>query len=301
MQPVLLDMRREIGSRLFRPVGLLVLLTVAGAVPTVAVEPVKVTVSIPPVAFLVERIGGHHVDVNVLVGPGKSPATYDPTPKQFAELINADVFFRLDLPFESRLIENIQAASGHVKVVNLQQNIDMRRMKSHGDHGKGADDPHSWLDPRNAKVMAGTICKALASIRPALEQKFENNLDKLETDLDDLHARISNKLSGLSGRRLYVYHPAYGYFADAYGLEQVPVAVQGKQPSARELARLVDQAKKDGAGAVFVQPQFSQKAAKTLAGAIGAEVVPLDPLARDYIRNLADIADKLSDNLSTGD
>jgi len=141
--------------------------------------------------------------------------------------------------------------------------------------------------------MAATIARALQAADPTHAADYQANLRALQDDLAALDAKLAQALAPLKGRQLFVYHPAFGYFADAYGLKQVPVEVEGKEPTARQLAGLVDRARAAGARVIFVQPQFAPKSAEAVAKAIGGAVVPLDDLAKNYIANLSDMADKV--------
>jgi zinc transport system substrate-binding protein len=256
-----------------------------------------VAVSIPPLAFIVDQIGGGEVTTEVLVQPGQSHESYDPTPKQFARLTRAAVFFRTGLSFERRLAEKLTASNAAVRVVDLQQGIQLRHfsaLEGHEDHAHGDEaDPHIWLAPANVMIMAQTICAELVRLLPAQEAAFRANLDAFAKRIDTLDAALRETLAPLKGKRFYVYHPAFGYFGDAYGLEQVAVEVGGKEPSARQLAQFIDRAKTEQVRVIFMQPQFSTKAAETIAQAIGGAVVPMDPLARDCFANLEDMAAKL--------
>jgi len=122
---------------------------------------------------------------------------------------------------------------------------------------------------------------------------YERNLKALQADLDEVDARIAEALAPLKGRKFFVFHPAFGYFADAYGLKQVPVEIEGKSPGPRRLAALIEKARREGVKVIFVQPQFSPRGAQAVAEAIGGVVVPMDPLARDYLKNLEHIAQQI--------
>lgn len=248
-------------------------------------------VSIQPQAYFVERVGGSHVEVEVLVGPGQSPATFELTPQQMAKLTQADAYFRIGLPFEKRLVGKIQTALSDLRVVDTHQGIKLRTME-HEHHNDGSD-PHIWLDPKLVKVQAATVCEELCRLDPVNVDAYKKNLETFKADLDEVDAKITQALEPLKGRKFYVFHPSYGYFGDAYGLTQVAVEVEGKEPGARQLAALIDQAKEDSVKVIFVQPQFSAKSAEAVAEAIGGVVVPIDPLARDYLKNLEDIAEKI--------
>jgi len=279
----------------------LVALTVA---PAGAGDIVTVFCSIAPQAFVLERVGGDAVEVHVLVGPGQSPHTFEPTPRQMAELTEARVYFTLGLPFERELAERIADLNPDLVVVDMSAGIERRQIEGghdHDDHGPDCDhsqdaglpDPHVWLDPRNAGLMARAVHYALADLSPERTGALGANVEALLNDLDDLHAELAEALSPLGGGRVYVFHPAFGYFTDAYGLVQVPIELGGTEPSARELAELIERARTDEVRIVFVQPQFSSKSAAAIAAEIGGAVVHIDPLAADYIANLRHIAQEV--------
>ncbi len=264
----------------------------------------KIAVSIPPQAACVERIGGEHVAVSVLVGPGQSPATYDPTPRQLSEMASASLYFRIGVAFEERFAEVLTSTCPKLRIIDTRRGVTLRRIEgachhdadeahAHHAHGSG-DDPHIWLDPRLVKVQARTICEALVAADPSHAAEFERNLAALLADLDQVHARITQRLASFKGRAFFVFHPAFGYFADAYGLEQVAVELGGKSPSARQLVALTERAKTSGATCVFVQKQFAAASAQAVADAIGGDVVTLDPLARDVLTNLDEMAARIA-------
>jgi zinc transport system substrate-binding protein len=269
---------------------------------------VKVFVSILPIAYFVERVGGPDVEVNVLVGPGQDPHSFEPTPRLMTKLAEARVLYKIGFPFEENLIKKIGSAFKNVEVVDLQKGIQLRPMTEeeaeaeeteHGHgHGKeeehphdaGEMDPHTWLNPRFAKIQARTIADTLIRMDPSHKARYEENLKGLQADLDSVHEQLTKALAPVKGKSFFVFHPAWGYFGDAYGLKQVPVQIGGKEPTARQLGKLVALAKEDGVKVIFVQPQFSKKTAETLAQSIGGVVVALDDLAPDYLKNLKEMA-----------
>ena len=259
---------------------------------SVLAGPVKITVSILPQVWFVENIGGDLVEVSVLVGPGHSPATYEPTPKQMAVLEQADLFWAAGVPFEVGLVPRIRALP-HAPVMAGPEPSDH-------DHHHDMD-PHVWLDPAQAQAMADTISRRLQIFAPehaeAIRERYEDLSDQL-TDLDD---RVRNILAAYEGRGFIVFHPAFGHFAAAYGLIQVPVEAGGHEPGPRHLAEVIDLAREAGVKSVIVQPQFSRKSAETVAAAIDAEIVVLDPLAADYPANLLNIAGTLAERFAVED
>jgi zinc transport system substrate-binding protein len=271
---------------------------------------INVFVGIEPIAYFVERVGGPLVEVSVLVGPGQDPHTFEPSPKLMAKLARARVFFNLGFPFEETLVKKLGATFKNARIVNLQKGIELRPVnEQHGDHlaveehghAHEADalDRHTWLDPQLARIQAGTIADALIQIDPKNRQMYEANLKKLDADLDRIHEQLKQALAPVKGKSFFVFHPAFGYFAYEYGLQQVAVEIDGKEPTARQLARLIKDAKKHDVKVIFVQPQFPKKNAENLAESIGGAVVPIDDLARDYVTNLAEIAKKLKSALQS--
>jgi zinc transport system substrate-binding protein len=258
-----------------------------------------VYVSILPEAQFVERVGAGRVSVEVLVQPGQNPHSFEPTPRQMAALSEADVYFRIGVEFENTLIPRIGSTMHKLALVDLREGIRMREIEPdtsgldtehQQEPAHGGLDPHIWMDPRNVAVMAVTIRDALIRLDPDGRQAYEEGCRSYTAELEALHARIAHALAPLAGRTLFVYHPAFGYFADAYRLEQVAVEIRGAEPSARQLAQLIDAARDKGVRVLFVQPQFSRVGADAVARAINGAVVPIDALARDYAGNLERIA-----------
>ena len=259
------------------------------------VDRIKVFVSILPQADFVEQVGGAHVDVEVLVGPGKSPATYEPTSKQMVRLDEAQVYFRMGTPFEKGFLGKLQKRQPSLPIVDLREGVALRYFQRGG--GREVPDPHIWLDPKRVKVQAATICKALCRLAPRNCPRFRDNLASFHDDLDRLDRKIADLLAPLEGRTFYVFHPAFGYFGESYGLKQVAVEMEGKSPSARQLASLIEQAKEDGVKVLFVQPQYSKLEAQAVAEAIGGVVVPINPLPREYLKEMERLAAALRKGL----
>lgn len=248
---------------------------------SVGSTPGKITVftSIVPQEYFVERIGGDRVEVQALVTPGSSPATYEPTPRQMAALSEAKLFFRIGVPFENTFVPKVEGVTEGLRIVDTSRGIAIR-----------GNDPHIWLSPRLVKVQARTIAEALIEADPAGKTTYEQNLATLLKDLDALDTDLAEALAPVRGKTFMVFHPAWGYFADAYGLRQEPIEIEGKEPTGRQLARMIELAKNQGVRVIFVQPQFDRSSAERIADAIDGVVVPIDPLARDYVGNLERVA-----------
>lgn len=276
--------------------GLLWMLPAVGS--AAGADRVTVFTSILPQEYFVERVGGDRIQVQALVTPGSSPATYEPTPRQMAALSEAEIFFRIGVPFENAFLPKIEGMAKGPRIVDTREGIALREMKAHHHHDEephvgcdhGGTDPHIWLSPRLVKVQARTIADALIDIDPEGRAAYEKNLASFVEELDALDAHLVEALAPVKGKTFMVFHPAWGYFADAYGLDQTPVEIEGKEPSGRQLARVIEMAKGEGVRVIFVQPQFSTKSAERIAEAIDGAVVPIDPLARDYVANLERVA-----------
>lgn len=268
-------------------------LVVAPAVSAAEDSDVSIWVSIHPQQWFAEYLLAGHGAVHVLLEPGESPATYDPSPKRLALLSGADLFFSVGVPFEQTLLNKLRDMHPELKVVDSRKGVSLRSMNDHGhDHGHthGSVDPHFWLDPDAATVMAENMVQALCRLDSAGCDGYRARLGQIKDSLATIDSTVQAMLRHLKGRRVYVYHAAFGYWCDAYGLEQVPIEVGGKQPGPRKVAELITSAREDGVRVVFVQPQFSRESAETIANELGGTVTAIDPLAADYPENLLRMA-----------
>ena len=268
--------------------------------------PLPIFVSIPPAQYLVEKIGGAHVEVQVLVGAGRTPHTFEPTPRQIVALSRAKAFFTIGLPFESQIATKILGVDTGLIVRPIDAGIRKRVM----EHGQGHQhleldddieqegfDPHIWLAPALVKQLAGNICDALCDMAPDTAEEFRENLAAFEKEIDATDEDIREILEPYHGRRIVTFHPAFGYFCDAYGLKQVAVELAGKSPTPKQQVALIEQAKVDAMRVIFVQPQFDTQFALTIASAIGGKVVPLDSLEKDILANLRSMAERMAEAL----
>jgi len=263
-----------------------------------AASKLSVYVSILPQKYFVQQICKELADVQVMVPPGASPATYEPKPRQMAAISKARIYFSIAVPFENAWLKKIAAVNPNMAVVPTYRGIKKLPMAVDHHHEEqtpsehGILDPHIWLSPPLVMIQTRTILNALQEADPAHRSVYEDNFRVLISQISDLDAELRSIFSGSAGQQFMVFHPSWGYFAQAYGLKQVPVEIEGKEPKPAQLRELIEHAREDGIKFVFVQPQFSARSAKLIAREIGGQVVIADPLAEDWAGNLRAVAHK---------
>lgn len=297
-----------------KPLLLLSLLLMsAWTVPATGREmPLEVVVSILPQQYLVERVAGDRADVLAMVQPGDNPATYSPGPSTLVALDDARLWFTIGVHFEDLWLERITRDRPALEVVDLAAGLPLRRLResvpagngetagdgdAHDHHRAGMKDPHSWTDPRLAARMVQRIEAALARVDPRGAEHYAARSAELQRELQALHEEIAARLAPVRGGAFVVFHPSWGYFADAYGLVQLPIETGGREPGPRGLAAIISHGREAGVRAVFVQQQFSQRTARAVAEALDAALVEADPLAYDYIRNLREVSIRMAEAL----
>ena len=286
----------------------------------VAAEKIPVFVSIVPQKYFVEQIGKDMVDVQAMVLPGASPATYEPKPPHMVALSKANIYFAKGVPFENTWLAKIIATNANMNVVHTEHGIQKLEMKAHHHHedeveehgheehhdevAKDEDhheheglDPHIWLSPPLVKVQASAILAALQEADPVHKAVYEENFNDFIARVDQLDSDLKKTFTGKKGLQFMVFHPAWGYFADAYGLEQVPIEIEGKDPKPAQLRELIEHARESGIKVIFVQPQFSTKSAKVIASDIEGQVAFANPLAEEWMDNLRQVAEKFKATL----
>jgi len=272
-----------------------------------AEAPFAVCVSIPPQKYFVEKIGKTRVAVSVMVAPGANPANYEPKPRQMLALANTRIYFAIGVPFEDAWLHKIASANPAMQIVRTQAGIEKSVMKryfhesnerdANRENGNGGDavrrsaagirDPHIWLSPPLVMLQARHILRTLTSLDSQHRSMYESNYKSFINELVDLDAELSAIFTqNAENRQFMVFHPAWGYFAKAYRLNQIAVEIEGKQPKAVDLRHLIAYARGRGIGVIFAQPQFSTRSAEIVAGAISAQIVFADPLAANWATNL---------------
>lgn len=264
-------------------------------------DKLEILVAVDPIAYMVERVGGDLVSVVALTPQGRDPESYAPTPGDLKRVVASRGFFRVGLPIEQRFEKNIKSIAPSARAYDLRENLTLLAdPHRHGDHDDHADrddedslDAHVWTSPANARVMVANIAAALAELDPSNAETYGANAKSFDAELAALQEEIRARLEPFEGRGFVVFHPAYGYFAREFNLEQRAVEFEGKAPRPRELQRLVEQAKADGVSKLIVQPEFSRSAAQTIADAVGGELVDHSPLQKDYFANMRSLTDAI--------
>jgi len=269
----------------------------AGKTPTVvpyqappADADVNVAVSILPQKYFLERIGGDHVAVLVMVEPGHDPVSYEPKSGQLEALKERVAYFSTGVPFEDTWLDDIAAANPAMTVVDTMQGIELVD-----------GDPHIWLSPTLVKTQAQTIYEALVQLDPAHQADYQANLDAFLVELDALDDYIASTLQGVAGKKFIVYHPAWGYFARDYGLEMIPMEIDGHEPDAARMDELAALAKAEGIDVIFIQREFNETLGQALALQIDGRPIPLSPLNPNWESNLRSVSLMLAGMLSRQD
>jgi zinc transport system substrate-binding protein len=241
-----------------------------------------VVTTVLPLGHFVERVAGDLVSVEVLIPPGASPATYEPTIRQRTALQDASLLVKVGhphFPFERAWLDRLLEDRDDLRVVSSAEGLPL-----------SGEDPHVWVSPPHVRKLAESIAQALLEMLPDHRTGIETRRDVFLDEIAVLDNELRSMLEPYRGRKFLVFHPAWGHFAEAYGIEQVSIEHEEKEPGPEELAHLVELARKEKVRVVFVQPQFHRASAELVADEIGARVVVVDPLAPNWAENLRDVA-----------
>lgn len=267
-------------------------------------DKITIVTSILPHQYAVDRVGGSYVSTMALVGPGQSPHSYEPTVQQMAKLATADAWILSNTDFEIALKDKVADLYPHLLITDGTATVKFRTLEEH-DHEESEPtahgteiDRHTWLGREPMKIFATHVYDTLVLLDPVQEPYYAANLATFHADIDMLFDTLAVELAPLRGTTVFVYHPSFGYFLDEFGIVQKAVETGGKEPSAKALSALIQEARSYGCPTIFVQAQFPVSAAQTIARAVGAEVIALDPLAYDWLENIRRMGDTLRNALS---
>ena len=246
-----------------------------------------ISVSILPQKYFIERIAGDDFKVNVLIPPGASPASYEPTPKQMKDMSKSATYLRIGhIPFEKAWLNKLFEGNDHIKSLDMSEGIELIRGPEvrHGDHfHEGGIDPHIWSSPKTAKQLIANTFKALVQLAPEKEQEYTSNYMKLMSDINVM----DKGAEAIFAKKVFmIYHPALSYMARDYNLTQISIEHDGKTPSPAHMKNMLDLAKKHKIKTVFLQKQFNIDNAKVIAKEINAELIQIDPLSADWLAEM---------------
>lgn len=256
-------------------------------------------VSILPQKYFAEKIAGDLYKVEVMVPPGVGPETYSPTPKQMKKLGESDAYFAIGyLGFEEDLLSKLPSLNPGIKIYNVSEGINLIEEKEerHEDHAhlKGVD-PHTWSSPKGALIIAKNIFEGMAQVDPKNREHYLQNLQKLTAEINEVDSTITKVLSSVRGKKFIIFHPALGYLARDYGLEQYSIEFEGKNPSPKHMQELIDEAGKGKITTVLIQKEFEKRNAEIVAKEIGGTLVQIDPLDYNWPQQMISIANSLAD------
>jgi len=268
----------------------------------------SVTVTIIPLRYFAEQLAGDHFRINVLVPPGVSHHNYDPTPRQLQELEKSKALFMIGhLGFEKGWIPKMRSNYRDLAIIDLSSGINLisdkegegghsneiKQASDSGDHANEGIDPHYWMSVYEARKLAVTMAGGLIRADPACRQMVEDNLGKLTTRLDSLGLSMSAQFKDLVHRHFLIFHPALAYLARDFNLSQHSMELGGKEPTALHFRELVDLAQSEKINTIFIQKEYDQENAKTLARETGARIVVIDPMSADWFREMEELAGKV--------
>ncbi|WP_154199031.1 metal ABC transporter solute-binding protein, Zn/Mn family [Ancylomarina sp. 16SWW S1-10-2] len=249
-----------------------------------------ISVSILPQKYFIERIAGDDFKVNVLIPPGASPASYEPTPKQMKDMSKSSLYLRIGhIPFEKAWLNKLFEGNDHIKSLDMSEGIELLKgpKVQHGDHfHQDGIDPHIWSSPKTAKQLIANTYKVLVQLAPEKTQEYTTNYMKLMSDINVMDKGAETIFAQKSKKAFMIYHPALSYLARDYGLTQISIEHDGKAPSPAHMKNIIDLAKENNIKTIFIQKQFNIENATVIAKEINAELVQIDPLSADWLTEM---------------
>ena len=261
----------------------------------------SITVSILPQKYFAERITGGLYKIFVMTPWGQNPESYEPTLRQIGEISSSFIYFKAGyLPFELTQMDRLRAANPSIKIVDTSEGIELIKSdKAGGAHEHGGVDPHIWLSPKTAGAMALNMLNALSAAVPERASEFAKNYAALEADIISASKKIEDSLKSATNKAFICFHPAWTYFARDYGLKQIAIESDGKEPSPSDIKKIIDTAKKENIKTIFVQREFSADIAQAIAKDIGGKTVQLDPLSENWLEMMNSLSNTLAEELKT--
>ncbi len=255
----------------------------------------NIVVTIAPQAEFVEKVGGEYVNVSVMVPAAGNPHTYELTPSQLKDVRDADLYFKLGSGIEFELMWMGKIASINKGLTIIDNSAGITLIEN--EEEKAAKDPHIWLSPKNAVMMIGSIKDALIGRDSEHADVYQKNAEVYINELNSLDREIREKLKDKKKRVFMVFHPAWVYFARDYGLKEIAIESEGKEPTIAGLRSIIDMARENGIKVIFISPQFSTRSAEVVAKETGCKIVAVDDLSKDYTGNMRRVAGVLKEGI----
>lgn len=252
-----------------------------------------VAVTIVPEKTFVEAVCGDLANVVTMVPSGSSPENYEPTAAQMEDFSTASLYFAIGVPAEEANILPEAGEIADMKIVKLQDEVALSYPER--EIAPGERDPHIWLSPKRAKVMVTTIAREMGQLDPGNKDTYDENAKKYIEELDTLDNQIRTTLADIKNKKFIVFHPAFGYLADDYGLTMYALEEEGKEATPQHMQKLIDLAKQEGIKAIFYQEEIDSRQSASFAEELGGKTVRLEPLAADYIDNLKRMAETMKE------
>ncbi len=252
-----------------------------------------VSVSIVPLEYFVDRLTGGELEVNVMIPPGASHATYSPTTGQFRKLSDSGIYFRIGyLGYEQAWIGRLSAINPDMRVVNLSDGIELIRGEEidHGDHvHEGGIDPHIWMSPAVMLSLLPKIKAAIAEEYPGLSEQLDANYAELYDEVLGLDEAMRALTASLSKKQFMIFHPALTYLARDYGLEQIAIERLGKEPSPAFLSYVISEARQHDIPLILIQQEFDMRSAQLISQESGATLMQINPLAYNWTDSMREL------------
>jgi zinc transport system substrate-binding protein len=257
---------------------------------------IGVGVSIGPEVEFVKAVGGDKVDVTLMMPPSADPHTYEPLPNQLSQVSNAKMYAEIgtSLEFETNYMDNIKAANPNMLIVNTSKGINLIPNSAEGE--ANIDDPHVWVDPKNAEIMVNNIYNGLVEVDPGDKEYFTQNRDNYLKQIKELDRNTTKLLKSKNGSYILIYHPSFGYYARDYNMTQIGAMINDEEPSPQRIAMMIDIAKKNNIKTLYSEPQYNLNFMESVASQAGARVVTVNDLDENYLENMAKIATTFANN-----
>lgn len=246
-------------------------------------DKIKAVVSIAPMKFIVEQIGGSNVEVSSIIPIGSDPHTFDPSPQTIKKIHDSDVYFLIggSFIFEKNTIADVQG-NDTIKFVDCSKGISLKN-----------DDPHIWLGMKESKILAKNIANKLIKLDDKNKDIYKRNLLTFNYKVDSLESKIKSKLTDSKNRIILVYHPAWRYFLDQFNIKEESIEKEGKHPKAGDLKQIIEESKLQNIKAIFLEEQFNPEAAESIADELNLKVIKVNPLTNNLFDEWSFFSNKI--------